>query len=92
MRGIIIEDGLTLRFPGRDAGFAEGVEIGMLATLMALGQEEIRRPVALGTLAQARALARGFGYRLVETGRGEGEARIRLPRRARPALRLVAGG
>lgn len=92
MRRITIEDGLTIRFPARDAGFAEGVEIGMLATLMALGHEDIRRPIAHGTLEQARALAQGFGYRLVETGRGAEETRILLTRRARPALRLVAGG
>ena len=40
MEGIRIEDRLVVRFPGRDPSFRAGVEIGMLATLMALRTPE----------------------------------------------------
>ena len=93
MRRITIEEGLTLRFPGRDAAFGEGVEIGVLATLMALGRFEIARPIAPGNVEQARALAEALGYRLVEVGRSVEGIDIRLTRgSARPALRVIAGG
>lgn len=93
MRRITIEDGLTLRFPGRDAAFAEGVEIGVLATLMALGRTEIARPIAPGNLGQARALAEALGYRLLEVGRSADGIDVLVTRgSARPALRVIAGG
>lgn len=93
MRRITIEEGLTLRFPGRDASFGEGVEIGVLAALMATGRAEIARVIAPGNVEQARALAEAMDYRLIETGRAtDGVAVLLTPRAARPALRLVAGG
>lgn len=93
MRKITIEEGLTLRFPARDASFSEGVEIGMLAALMALGFADIARPIAPGSVEQARALAEGFGYRLIETGRGDESVSVLLTRRAaRPSLRVIVGG
>jgi len=93
MRRITIEEGLTLRFPGRDAAFGEGVEIGMLAVLMAMGRAEIARPIAPGNVQQARALAESFGYRLVEGERTLEGIDVLLTRRAaRPTLRVIAGG
>lgn len=93
MRRITIEDGLTLRFPGRDSSFGEGVEIGVLAALMALGREEIARPIAPGNVEQARALAEALGYRLIEVERSPEGIDVLLKRAStRPALRVIAGG
>jgi hypothetical protein len=62
--GIRIEDGLTLRFPGRDGSFRAGVEIGMLATLMAMRIPRIVHSISGDNLDQARALAAKLGYYL----------------------------
>ena len=43
---INIQDDLRIRFPARDKVFAEGVEIGMLATLMSLGGREFGRTIS----------------------------------------------
>ncbi len=94
MPKIEIEDGLTLRFPGRDASFHEGVEIGMLATLMATGQPEIVRTISAAALEQAQALAGGLGYRAGDV-RPLGADRLSLTlvrRGCRPRLRVVATG
>jgi hypothetical protein len=92
MRRITIADGLTLRFPHRDASFGEGVEIGALAALMATGTPEISRWIGGANLEQAYALAEALGYRLFETERREDAVAVLLtPRRRRPALRLVRG-
>lgn len=91
MRGITIDEGLTIRFPGRSADFTAGVEIGLLAALMGLGHEEIARPIARANLTQARALAQAFGYRLIELDGSDAEVRVVLTRRKRPTLRLVVG-
>lgn len=79
-----------MRFPGRDKEFAAGVEIGMLAVLMDLGQVSFSRWVGTENLAQARAVADKFGYRLAH-GAPESEwTRITLSRgRAEPQLKLV---
>ena len=37
MRWVQVEDGLSLRFPARDAAFHEGVELGILAALLNAG-------------------------------------------------------
>lgn len=93
MRRITIEDGLTLRFPGREASFGEGVEIGVLAALMAMGREEIARAIAPSNVEQARALAEALGYRLIEVERSPEGIEILLKRAsARPRLRVIAGG
>ena len=90
MRRITIVDGLTVRFPHRDASFGEGVEIGALAALMAIGTPEITRWIGSANLEQARALAEAFGYGLFETERRQDAVAVLLaPRRRRPALRLV---
>ena len=64
MRHIQVEGGLRLRFPGRDATFNEGVEIGLLLAQMASGQSEFTMRVAATTLAQARSLASRMHYRV----------------------------
>ena len=84
MQGIRIEDRLTVRFPGRDASFVAGVEIGMLATLMAMGIAEFARSIATDNVAQARELARGFGYHVLAAepeirGNDAPDARPRRP-------------
>jgi hypothetical protein len=90
VRRITIEDGLTVRFPHRDASFSEGFEIGVLAALMAAGRPEIARWIGSDSVEQARALVEGLGYRLLETARGEDAVAVLLtPRCQRPALRLV---
>jgi hypothetical protein len=42
MRKIEMLADLRVRFPERDAEFDEGVEVGIVATLMALGERNIR--------------------------------------------------
>ncbi|MFY9293865.1 MAG: hypothetical protein WAP03_24695 [Methylorubrum rhodinum] len=63
MRTIHVEEGLRLRFPGRDASFHEGVEIGILAVNLASGRSEFTLRFSSSTLEQARALASQLGYR-----------------------------
>jgi hypothetical protein len=91
MRKVHIEDGLAVRFPGRDREFADGVEIGMLATLMASGLAEFSRTVASVNVEQARKLAQRLGY-LVEADQCHANGMVRLTaRRSRRAhLRIVA--
>jgi hypothetical protein len=89
MRQIHVVDGLTMRFPGRDGEFDEGVEVGLVAALMSLGQGEIRRRVAPASLDQLLAVAAEFNYRL--GGRAEEGELIELTflspaRRSRPTL------
>lgn len=90
MRHIHLADGVRLRFPGRDENFDQGVEIGMLAVLMDLGEREFRRWISAANLDQARALAKQFGYQVVE-GNGDDEWTELVFRvgQARPQLKLV---
>jgi hypothetical protein len=90
MRHIHLADGLRLRFPGRPEEFDQGVEIGMLAVLMDLGEREFSRWISAANLEQARALAKQLGYSVVE-GHGDTEW-VELTFRfgpARPTLKLV---
>jgi hypothetical protein len=90
MRHIHLAEGLRLRFPGRSEDFDQGVEIGMLAVLMDLGQAEFSRWISAENRDQARALAQQLGYRMVE---GASDADwIEMTFRsgpARPQLKLV---
>jgi hypothetical protein len=90
MRHIHLADGLRLRFPGRSEEFDQGVEIGMLAVLMDLGDREFRRWISSANLAQARALAKQLGYHVVE-GASDDEWTELVFRYgpARPKLQLV---
>lgn len=92
MRSVELEQGLKVRFPGQDASFADGVEIGVLATLMVGRQPEFAREIASGNVEQARALGRKLGYHLSDLEAVTGD-RVRATFRARslaPKLRLVA--
>jgi hypothetical protein len=66
MRIIHVADEVRLRFPGRDEQFDQGVEIGVIATLIEFGVLEFSRPLGHGTMDQARSLAGSLGYRVVE--------------------------
>jgi hypothetical protein len=90
MRHIHLADGLRLRFPGRNEDFDQGVEIGMLALLMDMGEREFRRWISIGNLDQARALAKQLGYYVIESS-SDGESTELVFRfgQARPQLRLV---
>jgi hypothetical protein len=90
VRRIHVEEGLSLRFPGRDEDFNEGVEIGILAALMSSGQRGFTHWVSSDNLEQARAVAGKMGYRLT-AGHVDGDLTEIILRtgRARPALTLV---
>lgn len=79
-----------MRFPGRPEEFDQGVEIGMLAVLMDLGEREFSRWISSANLDQARALAKQLGYSVLEA---QGDAEwTELTFRfgpARPKLKLV---
>jgi hypothetical protein len=89
--GIRLEDRLTVRFPGRDASFRAGVEIGMVATLMALRHPRFERTIAADNIEQARALAAKLGYHLLSAeAEDDGLVRVTFAAgRPRPRLRLV---
>lgn len=90
MRHIHLTDGLRLRFPGRSEEFDQGVEIGMLAVLMDLGEREFSRWISRANIDQARALAKQLGYTVVE-GNGDSDWMELVFRfgPARPKLTLV---
>ena len=90
MRWIQVEDGLSLRFPARDAAFHEGVEMGILAALLNAGHGRVTHILSAANLDQARVLAAKMGYRLT-LGAGKGET-IEVDfwtGAARPRLTLV---
>jgi hypothetical protein len=90
VRRIQVEEGLTLRFPGRDDSFDEGVEIGILAVLLSFGGRGFTHVLSQRTLEQAREMAQNMGYRLTEgPHRGELVEVILRSSRDRPKLRLV---
>lgn len=92
MRHIHVEDGLRLRFPGRDETFNQGVEIGLLTANLASGRGEFTLQFASATLDQARTLATRMGYRvhIVRADDTSVEATF-LTGRRRPKLTLVQG-
>jgi hypothetical protein len=90
MRQIHVEDGLSLRFPGRDEEFNEGVEIGVIAVLMAGGEGAFTRHLSTANIEQARSLAEKLGYHLVTGGCDGPSALVTFRKgRARPKLTLV---
>ena len=89
---INIQDDLRIRFPARDKVFAEGVEIGMLATLMSLGWKEFGRTISRVNLEQARSLGEKLGYHLAEVVEDEETGFVRITfrdRKQRAKLKLV---
>ncbi len=90
MRRIHVEDGLSLRFPGRSEDFNEGVEIGVLAVLMSSGQRGFSHWVSSANVEQAREVAGKMGYRLTEGDRDGSLTQVILRTgRMRPMLTLV---
>jgi hypothetical protein len=90
MRKIEIFDDVRLRFPGRDADFDLGVEIGAVSVLMAQGQSLIQRDLSDAAVEQLRPIADSFNYALVATGAACGMSHVSLsPKSRRPLLRIV---
>jgi hypothetical protein len=91
MRQIHVDNDLRLRFPGRDANFNEGVEIGLALAAMAAGRPQFSLRVAAATLDQARDLAEKMDYRIVvhQTEGGWAEITCRTAH-IRPKLTLVS--
>ena len=90
MRRIHVEEGLRLRFPNRDEGFNEGVEIGILAVLLSYGQRGFTHYMSRGAVEQAREMAQKMGYRLTEgVEAGELVEVILRGSRERPKLTLI---
>lgn len=90
MRHIQAEDGLRLRFPGRDKEFNEGVEIGLLVARLARGEQAFTCLISTANVDQARAVARHFGYRVHVTAEDHGLSEVQVAVRARrPSLTLV---
>lgn len=91
MRFVECEEGLRIRFPGHDASFADGVEIGMLAAFMTQKTREFTRVIGRDNMEQARALARKMGYHLADVELVTVDTvRVTLRERsAAPKLRLV---
>jgi hypothetical protein len=90
MRQIHVGDGLCLRFPGRDEEFNDGVEIGIIAVLMGVGERAFTRHVSTANIDQARSLAEKMGYHLV-AGPSDAPSTLVTFRAgpARPKLALV---
>ncbi len=63
---IQIAEGFRLRFPSRSAEFAEGVEIGVLTTLLDMGLVEFNRVISVAARQQAISLADALGYSVTE--------------------------
>lgn len=90
---INIQDDLRISFPARDDSFSEGVEIGMLATLMSMGGAEFSRSVSLKGVEQAKRLGEKLGYHIAAMEPEEGEM-VRLTfreRSQRARLTVIAG-
>lgn len=91
MTEVEVEDGLTVRFPGRESEFVEGVEIGLLLAELATGSVDVTRRIRSSNALQARELASSFGYRTVTVG--DDDARVLemhfTKRRVRPRLMVV---
>ncbi|MDX2157092.1 MAG: hypothetical protein SFW09_11345 [Hyphomicrobiaceae bacterium] len=89
-RKVHLEDGCTLRFPGRSDDFADGVELGILAAQMDHGVVCLSRRIARSNLDQLRALAAKLGYRLVVGVTDDSWCHVDLVAKTeRPRLRLV---
>ena len=90
MQRIHLDEGVTLRFPGRDEEFAAGVEAGILAVHMDQQQPVITRWIADSNVVQLRVLADSLGYVLVVGAKDQDMSFITLRRRGqRPRLSLV---
>lgn len=90
MRTIHLDEGLRVRFPGREGEFNDGFEIGAIAGLMSLDHTEISRRLSSGIVEQAEILAGKLGYHLAgQQADGDTVQVTFRVGRARPKLRLV---
>jgi hypothetical protein len=89
VRRIELLDDVRIRFPGRGGEFDTGVEVGMLATLMALGNPSIERSISPACLEQLKPLAQRFGYNLVYQTEDDAVTVTLLHKSQRPRLRIV---
>ncbi|WP_275787518.1 hypothetical protein [Pararhizobium gei] len=90
MRKIEIVDDLRLRFPGRDAEFDLGVEVGAVSVLIAQGHALIQRQLSQAATEQLRTIAEHFRYVMVATDAGTGVMSVTFTKRSRrPLLRVV---
>ena len=69
--------------------FDEGVEVGVIATLMALGEGKIRRRISQASVIQWRPLAEHFRYRITTQPLGDSVEVTLEPTYRRPLLRIV---
>lgn len=90
MRKIEILEDVRLRFPGRDAEFDVGVEVGAVSVLLAQGVIMIRRELSHEATEHLRPVAEKFGYTVVATDAGSELMSVTIaPRSHRPMLRIV---
>ncbi len=90
MRKIEILDDVRLKFPGRDAEFDLGLEVGSISVLMAQGIGLIQRDISAEAVDQLRPIAERFRYALVASPAGNGMMSVSLlPWSRRPLLRVV---
>jgi hypothetical protein len=90
MRKIEILEDVRLRFPGRDAEFDLGLEVGAVSVLLAQGISLIQRELSHEAAEQLRPLAQRFGYTLVAADAPSGMLAVTLAHRSRrPMLRVV---
>jgi hypothetical protein len=91
MRKIEIVDDVRLRFPGRDAEFDLGVEVGAVSVLMAQGHAVIERELSEAGVEQLRPIADRFNYAIIATGTVPGMLQVAFaPKSRRPRLRIVS--
>jgi hypothetical protein len=90
MRKIEILADVKLRFPGRDAEFDVGIEVGAVSVLIAQGVPLIQRHLSRDATDQLRPIAEQFRYTMVVTETEEGQMNVSLSNRPRrPLLRVV---
>jgi len=75
MRAIHVEDGLTVTFPNRSDEFDEGVEVGIVLTLMAAGRD-FTLWVSEGALPQVRDLAGRMRFQIVTGAKDRGTQQV----------------
>jgi hypothetical protein len=91
VRQIELEDALKIRFASQPEEFDRGVEVGMVAAMMAAGVATFERTVSADVEEPVRRLAEKLGYRIVPNPLSEGKTRLRLARASlRPQLRVVS--
>ena len=92
MRPIHVEDGLTIRFPGRDKEFDEGVEMGIAIALMA-ARQSFTTWLSNTTIDQAQELAGKMNFHLIrlQTRASTTQVAFRVGR-PRPQFRVLGGG